>query len=146
MIGAGNLDVFCPRMCISQIAPRAGSDWNELIPRTMKYQSGRLDGSLADDEQSIWYIAFINPGWKPGHRCCLQLNSRQPFQEGCVIAPAWRALYTYKTPSAPVRIHVERRFFVRLQTLAAQGSSLIDDKGANKVSDAEVGPDRWRQT
>src|SRR6266478_9834923 len=35
-------------------------------------------------------------------RCC-SLNSRKPFQEGCVIAPAWR-VYTYQNPFSPVRI------------------------------------------
>src|SRR6266404_4940971 len=43
-------------------------------------------------------------------RCC-SLNSRKPFQEGCVIAPAWR-VYTYQNPFSPVRIQSTKSFFV----------------------------------
>jgi hypothetical protein len=43
-------------------------------------------------------------------RCC-SLNSRKPFQEGCVIAPAWR-VYTYQNPFSPVRIQSAKGFFV----------------------------------
>src|SRR5258708_17234360 len=42
-------------------------------------------------------------------RC--SLNSRKPFQEGCVIAPAWR-VYTYQNPFSPVRIQSTKSFFV----------------------------------
>ena len=43
-------------------------------------------------------------------RCC-SLNSRKPFQDGCVIAPA-RRVYTYQNPFSPVRVQVTKRFFV----------------------------------
>src|SRR5260221_14066260 len=45
-------------------------------------------------------------------RC--SLNSRKPFQEGCVIAPAWR-VYTYQNPFSPVRIQSTKSFFVSLR-------------------------------
>src|SRR5258708_12444064 len=43
-------------------------------------------------------------------RCC-SLNSRKPFQEGCVIAPAWR-VYTYQNPFSPLRIQSPKSFFL----------------------------------
>src|ERR1700737_721545 len=46
----------------------------------------------------------------PCTRSCAP-KSRKPFQEGCVIAPAW-CVYTYQNPFSPVRIQSTKSFFV----------------------------------
>ena len=71
-------------------------------------------------------------------RCC-SLNSRKPFQEGCVIAPAWR-VYTYQNPFSPVRIQSPKSFFVgfrryrpRLILNRCKGAKKYERRGPGRI-------------
>src|SRR3982074_3818075 len=75
-------------------------------------------------------------------RCC-SLNSRKPFQEGCVIAPAWR-VYTYQNPFSPVRIQSTKSFFVgfrryrpRLILNRCKGAKKYQRRGPGRIGDGE---------